>query len=168
MPCTSGSVKRAKDSTATVCSTHQAGLLPSRRSMRSTKQYVWLASRLRGVALGTGARMLGLPPGSGPSPFGTLRMQAAGGGPDEADLVFACATNSVTAELGTTTCGLHGRGPPPPDSEDDDMSSTDLVPEDCEIEDTQELEIWDAIQERLDKLEPLVDVEGMTRVNYSE
>ena len=90
------------------------------------------------------------------------------GGPDEADLVFAWVAISVTAELGTTTCGLHGRGPPPPDSEDDDVSSTDLVPEECEIEDTQELEIWDAIQERLDKLEPLVDVEGMTRGYDSE
>ena len=59
-------------------------------------------------------------------------------------------------------CGLQGHGPRPP-VVDDEPSSNEAGSEEGEMENTQEIEMWETINANLDKLEPLVDVDGMTR-----
>ena len=83
-------------------------------------------------------------------------------GPEDAQLAFAWYDVQNGDELGIVVCGLQGHGPKPP-VVDDEPSSNEAGSEECEIENTQEIEMWETINANLDKLEPLVDVDGMTR-----
>ena len=82
------------------------------------------------------------------------------GEPEEADVVFAWFDTATRAEVGTAICGLQGGGPALPER-DDERSDSEAASEEYEIENTQEIQLWESIYAELDKLEPLVDVEGM-------
>ena len=81
--------------------------------------------------------------------------------PENAEIAFAWSDVQTGSELGTVVCGLNGSGPSPP-LLDDDHSGSEQAPEECEVENTHELEIWDAIQANLGKLDDLVSVEQLT------
>ena len=83
-------------------------------------------------------------------------------GPEDAQVAFAWYDLHNGDELGIVLCGLQGSGPQPP-VVDDEESSNEGASEECEMENTQEIEMWETINANLDKLEPLVDVDGMTR-----
>lgn len=84
---------------------------------------------------------------------------------DEADICYVWIETQTGNYLKTGACSLKGKGPPTPELDDgrSDTEQEDGAPEESEIEDTQEIALWRQIQANLDKLEPLVDVEGMSR-----